>query len=233
MEFDAIGVAPAALPDSGARRGVCDKLRGALRDERIAVADELRAVFADGDDDLAALTERVRNLAGVGHRHRLRAVAITDSKCYASVGGAHRSILDRAAELVGGARLCARKLARADNGARSSQTLDDERTRQQHGCGERNDGPELPLAGWRHDDPDYLSSGLRTLLATNQVHAGCGQRRVCIFCTADSSGRLRLRRYARPVTWSTIFRFHLSALRVMYPAVKLLSRRLVGIATRC
>src|SRR5919199_4961290 len=56
------------------------ELRGALGDQRAALADEPAALLADADDHLAALAERVRQRALVGHGHRLRAGAVTHSE---------------------------------------------------------------------------------------------------------------------------------------------------------
>src|SRR3954454_2206234 len=87
-----------------AARGVFGELRRALRDERVALADDRRAVLADGHDDLAPLAEGVRNRAGVRHRDRGRAVAVADAEGQPVRPGADRAGLDLAGELIGDAR---------------------------------------------------------------------------------------------------------------------------------
>src|ERR687894_3253393 len=89
-------------------RGVFGELRRALRDERVALAHERRALLAHRDDDLAALAEGVRQRAAVGHGHRGRAVAVANAEVDAVARRAHGAVLDLAGELVGHARLGAR-----------------------------------------------------------------------------------------------------------------------------
>src|SRR3954454_6514105 len=86
-----------------AARGVFGELRRALRDERVALADECRAVLADGHDDLAPLPEGVRHRAGVRHRDRRRAVAVTHAEGQSVRPRTHRAVLHLPGELVGDA----------------------------------------------------------------------------------------------------------------------------------
>src|SRR5215218_11148528 len=90
---------------SGTLRGVFGELRRAFRHERVALADERRAFLAHGDDDLAALAERIRHGAAVGDGHGGRALAVAHAEVDAAGGVAHRAVDDLPRELVGRARL--------------------------------------------------------------------------------------------------------------------------------
>src|SRR3954463_3068296 len=134
-------------------RGVFGELRRALRDERVTLAHERRALLADGHDDLAALAEGVRHRTAVGDRDRGRAVAVTDAERQPVGAGAHRAGLHLAGELVGDARLRCHELARGDGLARRAEARDDERRRQHDRRRERDDEPDPALAGRMHDRP--------------------------------------------------------------------------------
>src|SRR5919107_566549 len=131
-------------------RGVFGELRRALRDERVALAHERRALLADGDDDLAALAEGVGHRADVGHRYRRRAVAVPDAEGQPVRARAQRAVLHLAGELIGDARPRGRELARGHGFARRAEARDDERRRQQDRRRERDDEPDLALAGRLH-----------------------------------------------------------------------------------
>src|SRR5689334_22669072 len=66
-----------AVSTSGSVRGrLLLELRGALRHERVALADPLVPLLGHRDDDLAPLLERVRDGAGVADGDRGLAVAV-------------------------------------------------------------------------------------------------------------------------------------------------------------
>src|SRR3954468_7813255 len=90
------------------RLGGVGELRRALRHQRVALADERRALLVHRDDDLAALAERVGHGADVAHRHGLRAVAVADTEGLAAGDVADRAVHDLAGQLVGAAARGAR-----------------------------------------------------------------------------------------------------------------------------
>src|SRR3954463_12619609 len=95
-----------ALPatSTSGLRLIGSELRGALRDQRVLLADVGVALLAHVDDHLAPLAERVgeRALVGPGHGARAGAVAYPEVR-HGSVPGVPR--LDLAGELVHLARL--------------------------------------------------------------------------------------------------------------------------------
>src|SRR3954466_3280543 len=56
------------------------ELRRALRDQRVLLAREDRALLAHGDDDLAPGPEGVGHRAGVAHPHRRSPVAVANAE---------------------------------------------------------------------------------------------------------------------------------------------------------
>src|SRR5919199_2063922 len=88
------------------------ELRRALRHERVGLPDEDRALALDGDDDLAARTERIGHRAGVPDGHGHRALRIADAEGERVPAAPHAARHDLPAELVRLARLGRRELAR-------------------------------------------------------------------------------------------------------------------------
>src|SRR5881409_1817473 len=102
------------------------ELRRALRHQRVALADEARALLAHRDDHLAAGAERVGHRSGVADRHRGTPGAVAHAEVERvappDVAGGHL-----AGELVGAARLRARhELAGRLGGARRAEARVDE-----------------------------------------------------------------------------------------------------------
>src|SRR3954454_5793130 len=124
------------------------ELRRALRDQRVLLAREDRALLAHGDDDLAPGPEGVGHRAGVAHRDRRGPSAVANAEeqdvPLAAVTG-H----DLPGQLVGatgdGGR---RELAGVLGVARGAEARVDERAGEDHGGTRREDepGPSLAVA---------------------------------------------------------------------------------------
>src|SRR5918999_651347 len=118
------------------------ELRRALRDERVLLAHE-RAVLAlaDGDDDLAALAERVGDAALVADGDRRRpARALGDAELVDAAVALVRALLDPAGQLVALPRLGpGRELLRRGRLGGRAEARVGERHRQEEGGGESDD----------------------------------------------------------------------------------------------
>src|SRR4051794_26384137 len=77
------------------------ELGRALRDERVALADEGAALLAHVHDDLAPGAEGVGDGADVAHRHRGRPAAVADAEVESGAGAMDRPGHDLPGQLVG------------------------------------------------------------------------------------------------------------------------------------
>src|SRR4051812_8374780 len=144
---------PAVSTSASGRRRFGLELRGTLGDQRVLLANPPVALLGDGDDDLAALAERVRDRAAVGDRHGLVALAVAHAEDVDRAALDPRPLGHLARQLVGLAGDGARQqLARTARLGRRGEARVDE------GAGQQDRGRE------GHDQPDGA-------LAT-RVHAG-------------------------------------------------------------
>src|SRR3954454_4978525 len=139
-------------PAISSRRLLLGELRGALGDERVALAHEGAVPELALDDHLAAVVERVRDLACVAHRHRGAAVAVADAAEELAAAMPDRAVHVLAGHLVRAAGLDLRGLAGL---RRCAEARVDEGRREHDSCPQGDDEADSPLAGRVHLGPAF------------------------------------------------------------------------------
>src|SRR3954468_22739714 len=145
------------------------ELRRALRDQRVAVPDERAALELAGDDDLAALAERVRHDAGVGDRHRRGSVAVAHGKREALAAALDRPVDALAGQLVLAAALLGQQRRRRGGRGVRREAREHQPAGQQHGCAEGDEQADLALAGGVHATAGRIIAGRMAPLRSTGV----------------------------------------------------------------
>ena len=123
------------------------ELRGALGDQRVALADEGPVLDRAGEHDLAPGAERVGDGAGVGDRDARRGVlAVGDPEADRLAVVADRAGHDLAGQVVGLAGGRVEQLRGLLGLGRGAERRVDEGGGEQHRCPERHHQADLPFA---------------------------------------------------------------------------------------
>src|SRR3954453_12261720 len=164
------------------------ELARALRDQRVPLADEHRALLADVDDDLAALAEGVGDRPDVAHGHRrvARSVAHTEEQRAAIVVDGPRR--DLAGELVGAAGLGpVGELARGLGLGRGAERRVRQRAGQEHRRPERHHQADLALPGRIHAVRSVLRARAEIRPVRSKPPASRCVYRLCACVYAETS----------------------------------------------
>src|SRR3954464_505288 len=170
------------------------ELRGALRDQRVALADERAALELAVDDHLAALAERIGDDAGVGDGHGCAAVAVADREREALALPLDRAVDDLPGQLVVARALLGQQLRRRGGRRVRGEAREHQPAGQQHGCAESDEQADLALAGGVHTTAGAIIAGRPTPLCNTRARRAAAQPERCLGCPSPGQGpRIRAR----------------------------------------
>src|SRR3954469_13631332 len=164
------------------------ELARALRDQRVPLADEHRALLADVDDDLSALAEGIGDRPDVAHRHRGLARPVADAEEQRAAGVVDGSGGHLAGELVGAAGLGpAGELAGGLGLGRGAERRVRQRAGQEHRRPERHHQADLALPGRIHAVRSVLRARAEIRPVRSKPPASRCVYRLCACVYAETS----------------------------------------------